>query len=72
MVAVCGSAVFPFTAFTGPQKNSPLGEAVLVAGAGALIGLGIVNSATDFHALEAAGLFVYWPWSVIFHFLSNK
>lgn len=77
-----GWAVFFFTAFTDPQKNSALVRAILVAGAGALIGLGIINSTTDFHALdsainssvfwlEAAGLFIYWLWLVVFHFRSK-
>jgi len=78
-----GWAVFFFTAFTDPQKNSALVKAILVAGAGALIGVGFINSTTDFQALdpainvvvfwlEAAGLFVYWLWLVVFHFWSGK
>jgi hypothetical protein len=78
-----GWAVFLFTAFTDPQKNSALVKAILVAGAGTLIGVSIINSATDFQALdpvinvtvfwlEAAGLFVYWLLLVVFHFRSSK
>jgi hypothetical protein len=78
-----GWAVFFFTAFSDPRKNSALARAILVAGAGALIGLGIINSTTDFHALdsainssvfwlEAAGMFFYWLWLVVFHFRSGK
>ncbi len=78
-----GWAVFFFTAFTNPQKNSTLVKAILVAGAGALIGVAMINSTTDFQALdpainvtvfwlEAAGLFVYWLWLVVFHFWSSK
>jgi hypothetical protein len=78
-----GWAVFLFTAFTDSQKNSALVKAILVAGAGALIGVSIINLTTDFQSLdpninvsifwlEAAGLFVYWLWLVIFHFRSSK
>jgi hypothetical protein len=78
-----GWSVFLFTGFTDPQKNSALVKAILVAGAGALIGASIINSATDFQALdpainvtvfwlEAAGLFIYWLWLVVFHFRSSK
>jgi hypothetical protein len=78
-----GWAVFLFTAFLDPHKNSALVGAILVAGAGALIGVGIINAVTDFHSfdpainagafwLEAAGLFVYWLWLVIFSFLSKQ
>jgi len=77
-----GWAVFFFTAFTDPQKNSALVKAILVAGAGALIGVSVINAATDFPSLdpainpmvfwlEAAGLFIYWLWLVIFHFRSK-
>jgi hypothetical protein len=41
-----GWSVFLFTAFTDPQKNSALVKAILVAGAGALIGVSIINAAT--------------------------
>ena len=78
-----GWAVFFFTAFTDPQKNSALVKAILVAGIGALLGVSMINLATDFQALapainvtvfwlEAAGLFVYWLWLVVFHFRSGK
>jgi len=77
-----GWAVFFFTAFTDPQKNSALVKAILVAGAGALIGVSVINAATDFPSLdpainpmvfwlEAAGLFIYWLWLVVFHFRSK-
>jgi len=78
-----GWSVFLFTAFTDPQKNSALVKAILAAGAGALIGVSVINAATDFQSLdpainpmvfwlEAAGLFVYWLWLVVFHFRSSK
>ena len=78
-----GWAVFLFTAFTNPQKQSALVKAVLVAGAGALIGLCINNLFTDFQSfssdinvnvfwLETTGIFIYWLWLVIFYFLSTK
>ena len=77
-----GWAVFLFTAFTDPQKQSALVKAILVAGAGALVGLSINNLATDFQSLdpvvnanifwwETAGLFIYWLWLVIFSFRSH-
>ncbi|MDD2922269.1 MAG: hypothetical protein PHQ36_08285 [Anaerolineales bacterium] len=78
-----GWAVFLFTAFTDPQKQSALVRAILIAGAGALIGLSVNNAATDFQSLgadinanifwaETAGVFVYWLWLVVFYFRSNK
>jgi len=78
-----GWSVFLFTAFTDPQKNSALVKAILVAGAGALVGVSVINAATDFQSLdpainpmifwlEAAGLFVYWLVLVVFHFRSSK
>lgn len=78
-----GWAVFLFTAFTDPQKNSALVKAILVAGAGALIGLSIINSFTDFQSLdpainvnifwlETAGVFAYWLSLVIFYVRSNR
>lgn len=41
-----GWAMFLFTAFTDPQKQGALVKAVLVAGAGALLGLSINNLVT--------------------------
>lgn len=78
-----GWSVFLFTAFTDPQKNSALVKTILVAGAGALIGVSVINATADFQSLdpaihptvfwlEAAGLFVYWLWLVVFHFRSGK
>jgi len=78
-----GWAAFLFTAFTDPQKQSALIKAILIAGAGALIGLCINNLFTDFQSfstginlnifwLETTGIFIYWLWLVIFYFLSTK
>jgi len=78
-----GWAVFLFTAFTDPQKQSALVKAITIAGAGVLIGLCVNNLFTDFQSfgaginmnvfwLETAGVFIYWLWLVIFYFLSTK
>jgi hypothetical protein len=78
-----GWAVFLFTAFANPQKQSALVKAILIAGAGALIGLCINNLFTDFQSfssdinvnvfwLETTGIFIYWLWLVVFYFLSTK
>ncbi len=73
-----GWAVFFFTAFTNPQSQSALVKAILVAGAGALIGLSNDNLVSNFLTmdasintnifwLETAGLFLYWLWLVVFY-----
>ena len=73
-----GWAVFLFTAFTDPQKQTALVKAVLVAGAGALLGLAINTAVTDFRTLDSSldpspfwmetfGLFIYWSWLLLFH-----
>lgn len=78
-----GWAVFLFTAFTNPQGQTALVKAILVAGAGALLGLSVVNLGTDFQSLdpsinasifwmETAGMFVYWLWLVVFFIRSQK
>lgn len=78
-----GWAVFFFTAFSDPEKQMALVRAILIAGAGALAGIGIINAATDFHSLdttinpgifwlEAAGIFIYWLWLVNFYFRSKN
>lgn len=78
-----GWAVFLFSAFSDPQKQRVLIKSVLIAGAGALIGLSINNQVTDFSPLgpeidvnvfwlETAGIFIYWLWLVIFFFRSSK
>jgi hypothetical protein len=78
-----GWAVFLFTAGADPRTQSALVRAILVAGAGAVAGLSVINFATDFHALgaaidarifwmETAGLFAYWLWLVVFYFRSAR
>jgi hypothetical protein len=47
-----GWSVFLFTAFIDPVKNRDLVRAVHVAGVIAIIGLSVINSTTDFHALS--------------------
>ncbi|MBU0528814.1 hypothetical protein KKF86_03545 [bacterium] len=65
-----GWSVFLFTAFLNPIKNRMLIQAILIAGTGAIIGLGIINMCTDFESfsnainptifrLETLGLAVY-------------
>jgi hypothetical protein len=76
-----GWGVFFITAFNNPQKQ--LIRAILIAGAGAIIGLVINNLLTDFQAIapdsdpavfwaETAGLLFYWLWLLIFHILGRK
>lgn len=78
-----GWAVSLFTAATDPRQQRALVKATLISGAGAIIGLGIINATTDFKALdpnidpaafwlEMAGVFVYWLWLVIFSTRANK
>ncbi len=78
-----GWAVFLFTAFTNPEKQSALVKASIIAGAAVLIGLGINNLFTDFQSfgaginvnvfwLETAGVSIYWLWLVIFYLLSKN
>ncbi len=65
-----GWSVFLFTAFLNPINNKMLIRAILVAGIGAIIGLEIINTYTDFESisstinptifrLETLGLAVY-------------
>ncbi len=72
-----GWSIFFFTASIDPEKQAALVKAILCAGAGAVLGLSVVNLFTDFHAFgtaieprtfwwETAGLFLYWLWLVIF------
>ncbi len=78
-----GWAVFLFTAAADPQGNRTLVRAVLVAGAGALLGLCLNNLLTDFSALnpaadvrlfwlETVGVFVYWLWLVVVSFRTRE
>lgn len=47
-----GWSVFLFTAFLNPIKNKMLIQAILVAGVGAVIGLEIINTNTDFESIS--------------------
>jgi hypothetical protein len=78
-----GWSVFLFTAFTNPQRYSVLVQAILVAGAFAIIGLSVINVSTDFSNLslaikvwmfwiETAGLFFYWLLLLVFYFRSKN
>ncbi|MDA8100785.1 MAG: hypothetical protein M0042_14305 [Nitrospiraceae bacterium] len=49
-----GWSVFLFTAAKDPVKNNDLVKAILVAGVGALFGLHVINTVTDFRALSPA------------------
>ena len=73
-----GWSVFIFVAFLNPIKNRMLIQAILVAGAGAVIGLEIINTYTDFQSLsttinptifrlETLGLAIYLILLVIFY-----
>ena len=73
-----GWSVFLFTAFLNPIKNRILIQAILIAGAGAIIGLELVNTFTDFQTLsndinlmifrlETLGLAIYLILLVIFY-----
>lgn len=73
-----GWSVFLFTAFLNPIKNRMLIQAILVAGAGAVIGLEIINMFTKFEyissiinptifRLETLGLAVYLVSLTIFY-----
>ncbi len=73
-----GWSVFLFTAFLNPIRNKMLIQAILIAGAGAIIGLEIINTFTDFESLsndinptifrlETLGLAIYLILLVIFY-----
>ncbi len=47
-----GWSVFLFTAFLNPIRNKMLIQAILIAGAGAIIGLEVINTFTDFESLS--------------------
>ncbi|MEI6291550.1 MAG: hypothetical protein WCP19_14060 [Chloroflexota bacterium] len=78
-----GWSAFFFTAFLDPQKQTALIKTILVSGAFAIFGLGIINLKTDFHTLdpiinpnifwlETSGLLIYWLWLVIFSFRNSR
>ena len=75
---VFGWSVFLFTAFLNPIKNKMLIQAILVAGAGAIIGLEMINTFTDFkifsndlnptiYRLETLGLAAYLVLLTVFY-----
>ncbi|MCP4417490.1 MAG: hypothetical protein GY805_12770 [Chloroflexi bacterium] len=77
-----GWSVFLFTAFRDPVKNVDLVKAILLAGAGAIVSLGIINTTTDFQAmsaeinvgtfwLETAVLLFYLLWLIVFFLRSQ-
>ncbi len=47
-----GWSVFLFTAFLNPKNNKMLIQAILIAGAGAIIGLETINTSTDFESFS--------------------
>ena len=78
-----GWAVFMLAAAFDPMKNHLAVKAILIAGIGAIFGLNVINSSTDFHALspdinssvfqiETLGLSVYVAALIFFYFLSTR
>jgi hypothetical protein len=78
-----GWSVFLFTASRDPVKNRGAVKAVLIAGLGAIFGLTVINSVTDFRALspeinpsvfrmETLGLSAYVAALIFYYFLSTR
>jgi hypothetical protein len=78
-----GWSVFLFSASFDPVKNRDAVRAILVAGTGAVFGLHVINTVTDFRALspaidplvfriESGVLTVYVAALIFFYFLSRK
>ncbi len=78
-----GWSVFLFSASLDPVKNRDSVRAILVAGIGAVFGLHVINTVTDFHALspavhpllfriESGVLTVYVAALIYFYFLSAR
>lgn len=78
-----GWSVFLFTASLDPVKNRALVKAILIAGLAAILGLHVINSVTDFHALspdsnplvfriETLGLSVYVAALIFSYYVSKK
>jgi hypothetical protein len=78
-----GWSVFLFTASLDPVKNRALVKAILIAGLAAILGLNVINSVTDFHALspdinslvfriETLGLTVYVAALIFSYYLSKR
>lgn len=56
-----GWAIFFLTAFLNPIKNIDLIRSIVIAGLGAIIGLGIINLSTNFRDLApASNVFIFW------------
>ena len=73
-----GWSVFLFTVFLNPIKNRMLINAILIAGVGAIIGLEVINTFTDFktlsidlnptiYRLETLGLAIYLVLLMIYY-----
>jgi hypothetical protein len=78
-----GWSVFLFSASKDPVKNREAVKAILVAGIGALFGLHVINTVTDFRALapavhplvfriESGVLTLYFAALIFFYYLSKK
>ena len=78
-----GWSAFLFAASLDPVKNRDAVKAILIAGIGAIFGLNVINSSTDFHALspdirpsvfqiETLGLSAYVAALIFFYFLSTR
>jgi hypothetical protein len=78
-----GWSVFLFTASRDPLKNRGTVKAILIAGLGAVFGLTVINSVTDFRALspeinpsvfgmETLGLSVYVAALIFYYFLATR
>ncbi len=78
-----GWSVFLFTASRDPVKNRGAVKAILIAGLGAIFGLTVINSVTDFRALspeinpsvfqmETLGMSAYVAALIYYYFLSTR
>ncbi len=78
-----GWSVFLFMTSRDPVKNRGAVKAILIAGLGAIFGLTVINSVTDFRALspeinpsvfrmETLGLSVYVAALIFYYFLSTR
>lgn len=78
-----GWSVFLFMASIDPAKNRDAVKAILIAGLAAIVGLNIINSVTDFHALspdidpavfrkEVLALSLYEAALILFYFLAER
>ncbi len=78
-----GWSVFLFTASVDPVKNHDAVKAIVIAGLAAVLGLNVINSVTNFHAIspdihrsvfrkEVFVLSIYEAALIMFYFLANK